>query len=407
MENCGDINLSKKKLLLVVYDDIETKLLLNDKVLNSYLKNKEIYCLTKSDYKFFDENIKSINPKINYLDCNPFCLSFIEKLFLAIPYRLTLFFEYMSNVAKSESSFQKFYLFLGFKESKVLNKNFYLRNKLLKYMLQSIGRLFNFNFFNLVYKEPKNSEFDYILFSRPDSYLNVKVANKFKGNKTKILTLLRNFDTPCVKRIFTVPSDLTLSYDKDLQTLTKENINKKNYGKLVSFPYYLNTDKTNFKEKNLVLFATAQKQFITGEITQFEIIETIYKQLDISKYKLVIRIHPSLNKEHFSKFKNLDNVVLQEEIYSSYNDKNNNAIKLPIKEDIESYEETLQKTKILFSFGSTIVYDAMLSNVDCYYLNFDESSTLYEREHLKLIIKKGTKVINSLNGINNILGQLK
>ena len=57
-----------KKLLIVTNDNIESRLILNDYILNNYFRNKEIDVMTKADRLFYEKEIKPLRDDIKYLD---------------------------------------------------------------------------------------------------------------------------------------------------------------------------------------------------------------------------------------------------------------------------------------------------------------------------------------------------
>lgn len=397
MGNSGEINL--KKLLIVTNDNIESRLILNDYILNNYFRNKEIDVMTKADRLFYEKEIKPLRDDIKYLD--DYVTSNKVKLFI---YKVCIFFSHLSNINNSISSFQKIFILSGLPTKIVLSKIFYSKIKYILPLLEFIGSLFNFRYLD-IFKKNSGQEYDYILFSRPDDLLNLEIFNKYGGKRTQIITLIRNFDTPTLKRIFVVQSTYSLVYESKLNKLIKKQKNVKDYGKIIDINYFL--DEISLKksvEKKYILFATSQEEFVTGNYKQIDIINYIAQKIEGKNIQLIARVHPN----HKNQYKELDentSIILQNEIYTIFKSKNGGNLELQTKENQYNYIETLQKSYCVFTFGSTIVYDAIKLRIPSYFINLDSNSMLYEREHLKLLSSIGVEVLTTINEIDNAISK--
>ncbi len=388
-----------KKLLIVTNDNIESRLILNDYILNNYFRNKEIDVMTKADRLFYEKEIKPLRDDIKYLD--DYVTSNKVKLFI---YKVCIFFSHLSNINNSISSFQKIFILSGLPTKIVLSKIFYSKIKYILPLLEFIGSLFNFRYLD-IFKKNSGQEYDYILFSRPDDLLNLEIFNKYGGKRTQIITLIRNFDTPTLKRIFVVQSTYSLVYESKLNKLIKKQKNVKDYGKIIDINYFL--DEISLKksvEKKYILFATSQEEFVTGNYKQIDIINYIAQKIEGKNIQLIARVHPN----HKNQYKELDentSIILQNEIYTIFKSKNGGNLELQTKENQYNYIETLQKSYCVFTFGSTIVYDAIKLRIPSYFINLDSNSMLYEREHLKLLSSIGVEVLTTINEIDNAISK--
>lgn len=394
-----------KKILIVVKDNLETKLLLNNFVLNHYLKNKEIHILTKVNKKFYNEEILKIRQDVVYLK-----YSFVASRFSKFLYKISFFFEHLSNVQKSISSYQKILFLLNFNSKIVLNKIFYKKSLPFLKHIQIIGSFFNFNYLNILLKINTDSSFDYIFFSRPDDLDNLLVHNTYGSRKTKILTLIRNFDTACLKRLFVVPSDMSFYFDYKIKQLCKINLTASKYGKLSKFPYYIDSCKSQeyLMLKNefqpYVIYATTQKEFFSNKINEEELINYILKILAKRNIKLVIRVHPN-HKSEYQKLKLKGDFVIQNELYTLFSNKDNGEIEMLTQKDIVSYMKLIKNAKFLLTNGSTISYDAYKLGVNAYFINLDDDWMLYEREHLVSLINIGIQKLTSIEELGKVINE--
>ena len=251
-ENLNKIQKDKKNLLLVINDPLEFNLLMNRFFVPSLLKkyNVILKCPVNKN-KIFRQSISEEYPSIKFLESNidnKLCL--LDRINFWL--RKELFF--LLNAGKSESCFQKVFLNLDYlcrifiKKSVMENFNeffsFLFNNSILRSLLKIFiaplifiakllqGYIFSYKtFFTKIYKD-KNI-FDSILWAQPCSLGNINDYCKFANHKTKLITVCRNFDTPTLKGVFTVPVDYTIVFDKFLYEHIVNLNSPLNYGKLV------------------------------------------------------------------------------------------------------------------------------------------------------------------------------
>lgn len=395
MGSSGEINL--KKLLIVASDNVESRLILNDYILNNFFKNKEITVITKADKRFYEEEIKQIRSSIKYID-----KYFVSNKFKLFFFKICIFFSHLSNINNSISSFQKFFILNGISVDRALSKIFYNKVRFILPFLEFLGNLFNIRYLD-IFKKYSNNKFDYILFSRPDDLLNLEIFNKYGGKKTKIITLIRNFDTPTLKRIFVVKSTYSLIYEPKLNKLIAKQKNVKEYGKIININYFIETKRLKQEvQKKHILFATSQEEFVTGKCKQIDIINYISQNIRSKDIKLVVRVHPN-HKNQYKKLLKNTNIILQNEINTIFKSKEGARVELQTKKDIDNYIEVLQESYCVFTFGSTIVYDAIKLEIPSYFISLDANSMLYEREHLRLLSKKNIKTLKTMKDIDDVI----
>lgn len=384
-----------KKILIVVKDNFETKLICNNIVLNKYFKNKSIFFITEVNEEYYKQEILKIRKDVHLIKFNVKR----NKINLFI-YKINFFLEHLSNVKRSVSSYQKILFLLNFKSKNILNKNILNKVSPILFIFEFLGQLFNFDYLSIVRRKSNLYDFDYILFSRPDDPDNLDIYNTYTSDKTKIITLLRNFDTPCLKRLFVIPSDITAFYDDSIKKLAKKCLSSKKYGKLKKINYYLDNysikklDKNNCREE-YVIYATSQKEFFSNNIDEEVVINSILEILSHSNIKLVIRVHPN-HKNEYQELNLKGNYIIQSELYTIFKDNNNKNIEMLREKDILNYITFLKNAKCLITNGSTISYDAYKLGVNAYFINFDKNWMLYEREHLLELICIGIKELKTM-----------
>jgi len=403
----------KKNLLLVINDPLEFKLLMNKFFFPLLLKkyNITLKCPVNNS-KIFRQSILEEYPSIKFLESdidNKLC--FLDRINFWL--RKELYF--LLNAGKSESCFQKVFLNLDYfcrtftKKSVMKNFNeffsFLFNNSILRHLLKILivplilmakllnGYIFSYKtIFTKIYKD-KNM-FDYIFFGRPYSLNNIIIYSKFSNNSTKLITLCRNFDTPALKGIFTIPIDYTIVFDKFLYNHIS-NLNKSlNYGELI----LLRSPIKNFKIRNKyrkkiqrnILYATSASHFIINEERIIKLVYSFFCKHCNQSFNLYIRVHPNDNIYQYSEIINEKNVFLESKalytcIFKAFDGRKES---FPIINDIQNFYNELQNMDLVLSSGSTINYEAYLLGVKTAYLILDKRiEWIFRRDHLKILSK--------------------
>ncbi|MEM5557226.1 hypothetical protein AAHK07_01765 [Aliarcobacter cryaerophilus] len=384
-----------KKILIVVKDNLETKLLCNSIILNKFLKNKKIFLITQTNEKYYRQEILKVRNDVNLVKFH------IKRnkitLFL---YKVSFFIEHLASINKSISSYQKVLFLLKLKSENILDKKYYKKNFAKLKFFHQIAKMLNFDYLSIFRKKSNLYDFDYILFSRPDDIDNLDIYNTYSSRKTKVVTLIRNFDTPCLKRLFVIPSDITLYYDEHIKKLVQNNLSSQKYAKLKKMPYYLdNYDVESlykYNSEEYVIYATSQKEFFSNNISEEELINSILEILSEKNIKLIIRVHPNHKNEYMS-LKLKGNFSIQNELYSIFKTNENKEIEMLTQRDIINYISFLKNAKCLLTNGSTIAYDAYNLRINTYFINLDDNWMLYEREHLQELISMGIKKLRTMS----------
>lgn len=412
--------MKRKKLLIVVDDPLEYKLLINDLVLKPLINKFEVTlaCPAAKDSNFkkeihnhynvsflpyFPENrIKENLQKGNIIVCvNSFIYYYIKQL---------AFFSF--NFNRSESAFQKISLLLGWKINYILKR----KHIGLRRLISSIVKIIFYPFKNIIYSKtiyikPKISKiytkFDHILFGGPDSVANIQLFHNHSQdkNKTQIITLCRNFDSPALKGIYTIPSDITYYYDEDQKIMINKFLDKRFTGRLVKIPYFLTKYKKNrIRNKSIfrVLFPSGTPSFVKN---QDKILNVIYNTLEsyCNNFLLVLRIHPNDSLNNYD-IRNKKNLLINDEFFDKYITYSKKIHLYYGENNTKKFINNLANTDVILSPASTIVYEGMLCGAKCFFLNYyNDLDTLYKREHLKMLIKKGVVVINNKDELVKVL----
>ena len=404
----------KKNLLLVINDPLEFNLLMNRFFVPSLLKkyNVILKCPVNKN-KIFRQSISEEYPSIKFLESdinNKLC--FLDRINFWL--RKELFF--LLNAGKSESCFQKVFLNLDYlcrifiKKSVMKNFNeffsFLFNNSILRSLLKIFivplifiakllqGYIFSYKtFFTKIYKD-KNT-FDSILWAQPCSLGNINDYCKFANCKTKLITVCRNFDTPALKGVFTVPVDYTIVFDKFLYEHIVNLNSPLNYGKLVLKKSPIRCFRKNaIKKKNSIvniLYATGAPRFIPDENSIIIIIYNFFANQYKESFKFFVRLHRNDNIDRYDlDFLNKKNVILEKEPYSyCFDNVGGEKEFFPIISEVTRFYHYLQEMDLVLSCTSTINYEAHMIGAKTAYIRLNQKrGWLYNRDHLKILNRK-------------------
>jgi len=402
----------KKELLLVINDPLEFKLLMNNQFYSVLSKkyNITLLCPFNKDKLFRKEILKEF-PNIQFCNIWPQKkLCFLDKII----YWLIKEIFYVVNSFKSESCFQKTYLNLyylfrifvkNFSEDKfiIFLARFFNKNTF-RYILKALIIPTYILFFPLnkyIYKYKytftkfkKNiHRFNYIFFGRTYSTMNISIYKMFSNSNTKLIGLCRNFDSPGLKGLYTIPVDYTVIFDKYLKNHLLFLNNPLNYGKImlcnnpISCFGELKTEKKGHIKQ--ILYATSSFFYIFNEC---EIIKLIYNLLSTrygNNFKLFIRIHANDNISNYDDVNNFKNIFFITKLYAhKFKGFDGKLEYFPIQKDIENFYNFLQKMDLILSCGSTINYEAHILRIKSAFLKLNKRNDwVFKRDHIKILNK--------------------
>ena len=413
--------MKKKTLLVIVNDALEYKIIFNDYVFKPLLAKYEITIASPvSKDPRFREDVTSQYP-VDFLDYFPtvkiadfwrnkdyFALTnaFIYYYLKKIPF-------YILNQSHSESVFQALSMWTFWSGDAVLKeKNYRIRRlifTLLKMLIYPFKNIIYGSFLYIRNPRIKNArKYDGILFARPDNLAHIELYfNHAIPGKTKIYTLCRNFDGPSLKGIYTIPSQYTLYYDDDLKKHIKSALDSRFVGKLVKIPFYLKPRNIKGKASKIrVIFASTQHKFARNQGKYFEVLYESLKKIYRTNFELILRLHYEDEVRSYH-MKNKENVIIDKEYYVNYLTYADKTQDFSSQKTVRVFAKVLKGAHFLFTCGSTIVYEASFFGIKSYFLNFNhELDPLYKRDHLRILIGKGTKVILDKKMLTSVLKKM-
>ncbi len=373
-----------KKFLVVIKDNLEYKNFVDYFHLIDKNKNKIYVTSPVAIDQNFIKDIKQLSENIKVIDIWDECsIRFSDK----VKYWIKRQFFYLENSLISESCFQKFWLHIGFSEANVLSgRNRFIQQKISKFLVYLTPKFLYRFIYNLKYNShltnhSKKYNFDYIVFMRPDSAINILFYNTFKTQKNKVITFVRNYDTPALKGIFTVKSDITLLVSNNLKKLLKK-IHHKNF---IGFIKVItkSSNKVDHKLKN-ILYCTSHPKFFPQENI---VLENLIKKLAYG-YKLKIRLHPSDYMERYNINKSF--FLNPNEHYIQYHTKKN-KMKFHSLDTINKQTKDFIRYDTLITHSSTVVKDAFDSGIKNLYFIIDGNEQykyIFNREHINLLTEE-------------------
>ena len=399
----------QKSLLVVIKDSVEYKLIVNDFILGPLCRRFKVTVMTpvNKDSRFRD-TLRDKYP-VDFTDIWPADkIVFVDKALYWVKRQLF----YMINSTISESCFQKVWLHFGFSEKAIIQRRHRRLLKQLSRWLHLCAKPFwravlkhRFYFSRLKIDQ----KFDYILFGRPDSLVNLIVYNSFSKDKTRIIAFCRNLDTPALKGVYTVPVDLTVVFDKEVRRHLLKLNSRENIGRIMTLPFPAKTTGV-FKNEPLtvVMYATSLPVFNPYEP---EIVKEIYGYLKNAfhgDFKLKLRIHPGDSRKRYviAGSKNVE-VIDENQTGRYYESFSGKKLLFNDPEHIESFYKELSSVDLLMSSGSTINYEAFLAGTRSVFVNFKkylDLDILYQRDHLRILVEKfKIPVIQEVNDLSGFL----
>lgn len=289
-------------------------------------------------------------------------------------YRLSQLCFFLQN-KRYNSCKQKIYEFLGYsKKEIILNNVSYFSNVMVK-ILMFAATIINCKYSS--FRKDKNTKkqgYDYIVFIRSDSLENSSIAKKFSSEKTKIITIIRNVDTPLLKGPYVVNSDYTFCMHNFEYEILKQ-IGAQYTGKLAFIQdKNILKLKRQLKNKKIVLICLTAEWFLENQEKMIEsLIAYIPNTVDI-----YLKLHSSSGFGYFKFEDRYSNVFVYK---SNPRDKSYESQTI---ESIERFNNLMAITDVLITYGSTIVLEASEYDIESYYIRVDQD-VLYLREHLSWI----------------------
>ncbi len=401
---------TKCRILLTIKDHHEFKVLLNDFVISALSKKYKI------DVAIFDiDDDMAVQLEINYRGIR-FISDWPPKasFFSRVKYWVSLQVHFLSNMYRSESCFQKsvinffsiFRFLFGIKDGGLMMSRFFLNNSVcclawqfLLNPLHLVSRVISWS----LCRKKKNAFlsdsyekqiYQYIVFGGPNSLANKYFYKKFiaPGSNAKVVTVCKNLETPSLKGIFVVPSDITISFDPIVTGSLRKLGCPGRYGKIVEFRNpLLNYKKPNVKKnrkKVYILFATSHQGLCPNDPQSVFTLHGFLHDWFDDNYHLTIRPVHSDDMIRYANVLSSNNVCLDDSLIvdkkrvnglSAYNS----------KVEIEKFYDRLQSYDYVFSSSSTINYEAYLMGVKSAYISFDTGlSWVNRRDHLEELRNK-------------------
>ena len=255
-----------KKVLIFIQDQHELKKLTYVKNVSDRLNLDLIDVITI--YK--SEEVRGlIERELNigkYIITTSIKIDYVEKL----KYRLNQLCFFLKN-RRYSSCTQKIYEFLGYSKRRIiLNKIGYM-GRIVVNILIVISNIFNCKFLSILKnKNNQRDAYDYIIFIRSDSLKNNFIIKEFSSKDTKVITIIRNIDTPLLKGPYVVKSDYTFcTYEFEYKIL--EQVGSQYTGELI-FIQDKNTTSigSHLKKRKSVLVCLAAEWFIKDQKKMLE-----------------------------------------------------------------------------------------------------------------------------------------
>lgn len=417
----------KKKLLLVIKDPLEFKFIMNDHFLSPLLQKFEVHlmCPVNKDSLFRDK-VLSEYPSLKFLNVWP------DKEVCSLDrfiYWLKTELYFFLNAYKSESCFQKVFVNLEVPLSLLLKKDLAphfvkLFSHVFNSKLEKVLRLpvfcmgmalrpfkkhiFSHNKFFTSVRLLQRDSFDYIIWGRSYSLVNIAIHKLFSGPDTKIITLCRNFDTPALKGIYTIPSHYTIVFDKFLYEHLSVLNHPLNYGQVILYEHPVRFFKKQRKEtsgKYKVLYATTLPHFTPNQDDIVEALYNVLLRMFGTKFTLTVRIHPDDDTSNYKKFIAVDNIVIDERLYnSSFESFAGRRELFPTPTEVSDFYSQLQEFDFVLSNGSTINYEAYLLGIKNAFLELNnEDAWKFRRDHLKILVERcGIPLLKKLKCLEDL-----
>ncbi len=418
----------KKSLLLVVKDQLEAKFLTNRHFLPQLVGAFDVTLMCPANWDpSFREAIRSEYPEMRFLGHWPDSqVRFIDQVVYWL--KSELFF--ILNSRKSESCFQKAFFNLDAPLSLLLRTN------LDRALVRILSPIFNNWFPERLMKAPiaalalglkplerwmfrhnsfatgRNGRraFDYILFGRPNSLVNIPVFRSYANPNTRLITVCRNFDTPALKGIFSVPAHCTLIFDRYLCEHLRWLNHTSNYGAAIlcehPVKFFRKNHNSSKKQPIKVLYATALRHHVPDEPQTARRLYSFLFQTLGTDFRLFLRVHPSDDHKRYTNLLRKPNVFLEEDANTNtFGTYRGDREFFPPPAEIERFYARLQQMDLVLSTGSTINYEAHILGVKAAYLKLTRDlEWVYKRDHLRILKEKHLiPVITNLRDLTGLI----
>ncbi len=378
------IGIFVKKLLVVLKDNVEFKNFVEYFHLVDTSKY-EIYLTSPvaQDERFISD-IALLNSGIKVIDIwDENYILIADK----IKYWLKRQLFYLKKSKISESCFQKFWLHLRVPVSVILTGKVRWPLELLAAALIKIipGVVYEY-VDNLKYESKLPDDclvetFDRILFMRPDSSINILFYNTFRTSEIEIVTFIRNYDTPALKGVFTINSNVTWVVSNKLKEALVRIHDEKQYG-LIEVVNKL--QKYKEIQSKSILYCTSHPDFFPSEAV---VLKNIISHM-ASDCVFRIRLHPADRVERYNVSK--EYFLDSKEQYVEYK-VDGGGVKFHSLGSIEVFKQELASYGILITHSSTVVKDAFDVGIRELYFIVDVNDPykyIFKREHIEILMEE-------------------
>jgi len=392
-----------KRILLVIHDNMELRLLLSQTFL-SFLEKATQVDITLPVSK--DEMLLSgykILSDMEFINIWPdrAATSFHWKII----YKIKKFCFFVRN-SFSLSARQKLLLSIGFPLDVFFYKNKHFFYKIAVILAHCLGGFCSVGTKctnNINAKKTNKFDYDFIIFGRHDSFENTFFyINAY--DKTKFINFIRNIDAISLKGSPSVNADYTVCYNDFICNQVKTMLLSKEYGEIIKIEYPLkdrinsfNKSRNRTEEVRKVLFATTSSHFYPEQPAAVKMVYEILSSKYDSYFQLYIQKHVD-DKGDYSFLRNESNIKVGDVPFQKCKSiVDDRFLKIPSQKDNNFYVELLCSYDVVITVGSTIAQDFLLLNKKVVFwdimLNGINPSYLYDRDHLKFLICEGAKIV--------------
>lgn len=422
--------MKREKLLIIVKDYVEEKIVLGSDLLSCCLNRYIVYLMSPAikDQRY-KKLIRKEYPELKFIDFWP---REEIKILDQIKYWLKSQLYFLYSAYRSKSCFQKIFL-----NTHLLLKPVLPTVDTLPFAIRLFRPLFNspllenilkvilvpLLFFSLPFKSwvfssrrsftskiNSKLKFDHIFFVRPDSTANMLLYNSFSHPNTIVTTMCRNWDTPALRGIFAVPSNETLAFEELLANHIKQLNRPSNFGNIRIMPYSVKKNKvrridSHNNKKLKILYATSASFFATDEP---KLVEEIYRYLEGKfgkNFELIIRLIYTDSDGRYQTTLNHENVSIDKSYFQYFDSFYGKKLPFFAPDGVKNFKDSLKQYDLLLSTVSTINYEAHLLGVNTCYLHTNpRDKWIYQRDHFQILIHEmGLPVVNSVQEIGKFL----
>jgi len=361
-----------KKVLIFIQDQHELKKLTHVRsILDKFNLNMidVATCYKSKDTRDFIESKLDV---LQYIDVANLSVKRLDKF----KYRINQLCFFIKN-KKYNSCRQKIYEFFGYSKKQILSDNIDYASRIAVKILVIISGIINCRYLNIAKNKSDSSRvYDYIVFIRSDSVKNSSVASSFSSESTKIITIVRNIDTPLLKGPYIVNSDYTFcSYDFEYNILSQVGAQYTGELSIVQSDENIGHDNRARKQRSVLICLAAEWMIERQE----RMVESIILHIP-STISIYLKLHSSSGNKYFyleDKYAN---------VYIHGPNPVEDSCELQTIESIKELENLLEKSDVLLAYGSTMALEASKYGVESYFISV-EQNMMYQREHLMWMCK--------------------